>query len=172
MSKPLSHKPLTVAQRAAQAAAQAATYLGTKDAKLLGAILAESALAELRRNADFAARVSAAYEAAAPKPKPPRAPRPPRQGGSSRGKTTKIALTPIKEVGTHQINIAAEVDPYFLYDVFGREQLPLALEGFSKKKLLDEVVPIVQRHHPDARPNANADKKGVITFIVQHVVSD
>lgn len=169
MSKPLTKKPLTVAQRTGQAAEQAATYLGVFDAKLLGAVLAESALAELRRSADFAALVSAAYEAAAPKPKPPK---PPRQtGASARGKANRIVLKPIKDAGTHQINIAAEVDPYFLYEVFGREQLPLALEGFSKKKLLDEVVPIVQRHHPDARPNANADKQGVISFIVLHVVN-
>jgi hypothetical protein len=129
-------------------------------------VLAEQALDELRNNRDFTRRVRAAYEAATPKPKPPT-----QRTGASKGKGAKALLTPIKDVGIHEINIAAQVDPYFLYDVFGLDQLPLALEEFTKKKLLNEVVPMVQKRNPGAAPNSKADKQGVIAFIVHHVVN-
>jgi hypothetical protein len=166
MSTTTNQRPPTVAQRAAHAAEQAAVYLGLDNAKVLTAVLAEAAAQELRYNRGFADRVRAAYEAAAPKPKPPT-----QRGGAPKQKAAKVKLVPIKDVGLHQINIAAEVDPYYLYEVFGGAQLPLALDTFSKKKLVDEVVPIVQRRHPEARPNAKADKQGVIAFIVHHVMN-
>jgi hypothetical protein len=162
----INEKPLTVAQRAAQAAEQAAKYLGVSNTKVLAAVLAEIAVQELRYNRSFADRLRSAYESAAPKPKPPT-----KRVGEPQPKAPKVKLTPIKDVGTHEINIAAQVDPYYLYEVFGAAQLPLALGTFSKKKLVDEVVPIVQRRHPEAKPGGKADKQAVIAFVVQYVVN-
>ncbi len=78
---------------------------------------------------------------------------------------------PIKDVGLHQIDITGVVDPFYLYEVFGAKQLPLALGEFSKEKLVDEVVPIVEKRHPGTKPNKSANKQAVIAFIVQRVVN-
>jgi hypothetical protein len=159
-----NQKQLTIPQRATEAAEKAALYLGLENAKLLGAVLAEVACEELRFNRSFAEGVRVAYEASAPKPKPPRPPR----------KTTtkpKVTLVPIKDVGPYHMDMTAEVDPYELYEVFGAKQLPDALGKFSKKKLLAEAVPYVQKRHPGAQPPKSANTEVVIAFIVQHVVN-
>jgi len=159
-----NQKPPTVAQRATEAAEKSARYLGVENPKLLGAVLAEAAFNELRYNRSFADRVRAAYAASAPKPKPPRPPR----------KTTSkptVTLVPIKDVGPHYMDMTAAVDPYLLYEVFGAKQLPDALGRFTKKKLLEEAVPLVQKRHPGEKPPKSANTEGVIAFIVQRVVN-
>ena len=167
MSTATSQKPPTVAQRTSEAGEKAAKYLGVENAKLLGAVLAEVASDELRYNRSFADRVRTAYEASAPKPKPNPV-RPPRP------KTTKptVTLVPIKDVGPHYMDMTAEIDPYRLFEVFGTKQLPDALRRFSKKKLLEEAVPCVQKRHPGEQPPKSATLEGVIAFIVQRVVND
>ena len=167
MSTMVDQKPLTVAQRTARAADEAASLLGVPDAKVLGAVLAEAALDELRLRGGFMERVRAAYEAATVKPaKPKRATQP-----KSPAAKTKVKLVPIGRVETHEINIAAPMDPYYLNQVFGPDQLPFALEEFSTSKLLDEAVPLVQKRHPGTRPKTNG-KKAVIDYLVRFVVSD
>jgi hypothetical protein len=159
-----NQKPPTVAQRTSEAGEKAARYLVIENAKLLGAVLAEVASNELRLNHSFADRVRAAYEASAPKPKPPRPPR----------KTTSkptVTLVPIKDVGPQYMDMTAAVDPYKLFEVFGAKQLPDALRRFTKKKLLEEAVPCVQKRHPGAQPSKSANTEGVIAFIVQHVAN-
>jgi hypothetical protein len=159
-----NQKPPTVTQRTAQAAEKATRYLGLENAKLLGAVLAEVASDELRYNRSFADRVRGAYEASAPKPKPPRPPR----------KTTakpKVTLVPIKDVGPYYLDMTADVDPYEYYEVFGAKQLPDALRRFTKKKLLEEAVPRVQKRHPEAQLPKSATAEGVIAFIVRYVVN-
>ncbi len=167
MSTITDQKPPTVAQRTAQAAEKSARYLDLPDAKLLGAVLAEVAADELRHNRTFADRVQAAYQAAAPKPKQPRP-----KTTTSKASKPKVTLVPINDVGPHMIDIAGVVDPFYLYEVFGAKQLPLALDNFSKGKLLDEVVPIVLKRHPGPLPAKSATKQSVIAFIVQRVVND
>lgn len=166
MSTATSQKAPTVAQRTSEAGEKAAKYLGVENAKLLGAVLAEVATSELRFNQSFADRVRAAYEASAPKPKP-------KVQRQPQSKTTKpkVTLVPVKDVGPYYIDMTAEVDPYELYEVFGARQLPDALGKFSKKKLLAEAVPRVQKRHPGAQPPKSANTEGVIAFIVQRVVS-
>jgi hypothetical protein len=161
-----NQKPPTIAQRTAEAAEKSARYLGVENTKLLAAVLAEVASDELRYNRSFADRVRVAYEASAPKPKPKpqRQPRP-------RAAKPKVTLVPIKDVGPHYMDITAAVDPYLLYEVFGAKQLPDALRRFSKKKLLEEAVPYVQKRHPGAQPPKSATLEGVIAFIVQRVVN-
>ena len=72
MSTMLEQKPLTVVQRTAKANEEAAFILGLEDVKLVGAVLLERAVGELRRNEAFRQDVREAYQAAA-KPKRSRA---------------------------------------------------------------------------------------------------
>lgn len=162
-----NQKPPTIAQRTAEAAEKSARYLSVENAKLLGAVLAEVAYDELKFNRTFADRVRAAYEASAPKPKP-KVQKPPRATTTK----PKVTLVPIKDVGPHYMDITAAVDPYLLYEVFGAKQLPDALRRFSKKKLLEEAVPYVQKRYPGEQPAKSATLEGVIAFIVQRVVNE
>jgi hypothetical protein len=163
MSTTLDQKSLTIAQRTTKATEEAAAMLGLDDVKLVGAVVLERALGELRRNGGFAQDVREAYQAAKPKKAAP-APR------GARAPKPKVVLRPLHTDETHQINIAAAVDPYYLYRTFGAEQLPLALEQFSAAKLLDEAVPLVQQRHPGTQPSSRG-KKAVIGYLVRYVAN-
>ncbi len=166
MSTTLDQKPLTVAQRSTRASEEAAAILGFGDVKLAGAVVLESALEELRQNRAFAQRIREAYQMAAkPKKAPTRKP-------AARPAKPKVELKPLRTDETHQINIAADVDPYYLYEVFGAEQLPLALGQFSAKKLMDEAVPLVQKRHPGTRPSNQRKQDAIIAYIVRFVVGE
>jgi hypothetical protein len=164
MSTTLDQKPLTVAQRSTKATEDAAAILGLDDVKLVGAVVLESALEELRHNRAFSQRVREAYQVAA-KPKKTPAKKP-----AVRPAKPKVELKPLRTDETHQINIAAAIDPYYLYEVFGPEQLPLALGQFTAKKLMDEAVPLVQKRHPGTGPSNQRKKDVVIAYIVRYVV--
>ncbi len=165
MSTAVNQKTLTVAQRTAQAAEVAARQLDVENAKLLGAVLLEAALDELRTNPGFEACVRSAYEAALPKRKTPASRQP-----STRAKKTTTQLTPIQTIGGHQINIAADVDPYYLYARLGAEQLPVALGLFTKKKLVDEVWLYVKQRHPNAKLPSKATLPTVVETITAYVI--
>jgi hypothetical protein len=165
MSTTLDQKSLTVAQRTAKATEEAAAILGLDEVKLVGAVVLESALEELRQHRAFAQRVREAYQVAVqPKPKKTPARKP-----AARPAKSKVELKPLRTDATHQINIAAAIDPYYLNEVFGPEQLPLALGQFSAKKLMDEAVPLVQRRHPGTVPSNKRNQQVIIAYIVHHV---
>src|SRR5258708_9485166 len=141
MSSTLDQKPLTVAQRSTRASEEAAAILGFGDVKLAGAVVLESALEELRQNRAFAQRIREAYQLAA-KPK-----KTPARKTAARPAKPKVELKPLRTDETHQINIAAALDPYYLYEVFGAEQLPLALRQFTAKKPMYDALPICRKRH-------------------------
>src|SRR5260370_14075859 len=108
MSTTLDQKPLTVAQRTTKATEEAATILGLDDVKLVGAVVLERALGELRRNGGFAQEVREAYQSAAKPKKTPPAPR------GARAPNPKVVLRPLQTDENHPIDIGAAVDPYYL----------------------------------------------------------
>lgn len=66
MSTAVKSKPLTLVQRGAAAAQQAAEMLAVDDVKRVATALAEAALEGMRRNPSFAAHVRQLYESLAP----------------------------------------------------------------------------------------------------------
>jgi hypothetical protein len=164
MSTATSSKPVTQSQRIASAAEQIGTALGLDNHKLLGAILAEAAAQEARRNAAFAEHIREMYLAEAKPTRQARSARQPKQP-----KLPKPELRPIKRVESHEINIAAALDPYYLYEVYGADQLPLALDEFTVTKL-KEAVEAVQKRHPGTKPTNSRNKPAVIDYIVRYVV--
>jgi len=165
MSTTTSSMPATQSQRIAAVAEEIGATLGLDNHKLLGAILAEAAAEEARRNATFAEHIRAMYQA---ETKPTRQARTTRQ--SKLPKPPKPELRPLKRVESHEINIAAALDPYYLYEVYGADQLPLALDEFTVTKL-KEAVQAVQKRHPDTKPTNSRNKPAVIDYVVRYVVN-
>jgi hypothetical protein len=155
MSTAIRSKPLTIAQRSAAAAQQASEILGTDDLKRVGAALAEAALEGMRRNPSFAAHVRQLYESMAP----PRAITEPKRTKS------RVELVPIRQLNV-EINPAAPPDPYLLLELYGPEQLPLALEPYSTPRLR-ETVKRLQTRFPGTKPQG-ATKQAVIDYIVRY----
>jgi hypothetical protein len=158
MSTHVASKTLTVPARGMEAVTRAAEALGVDDAKLLATVLLEAATEELSRSGRFADRVRVTYDALiAVKP----------NRGSSRRQEPPAKLTPIKRIEGREIDLGASPDPYFLLELYGKEQLPAALARYPVKALL-ESVEIVQQHFPGTKPKGKT-KAVVIDYIVEHV---
>jgi hypothetical protein len=158
MSSTIKSKPLTIAQRSAAAAQQAAEILGADDLKRVGVALAEAALEGMRRNPSFAAHVRQLYESMAPR----RAITEPKRSKS------RVELVPIRQLDV-EINPAAPPDPYLLLELYGPEQLPRALEPYSAPRLR-ETVKHLQTRHPGTKPQGTT-KQAVIDYIVYHATA-
>lgn len=158
MSTAVESKPLTLSQRNVAAAQQAAEMLGVDDLKRVGVALAEAALEGMRRNPSFAAHVQRLYESMAQR----RPVTPPKKTKS------RTELVPIRQLDV-EINSAAPPDPYLLLDLYGPEQLSLALEPYTLARLR-ETVKHVQKHHPGTKPQA-ATKQAIIDYIVHHAIA-
>ena len=141
-----------------------ASALGLPDAGRAGIAALLVAAEEVERSSHFAARVRAAYDLL-PASKPTR--------GSTRGENTvaKIltsTLTPVRHVEGREINLAAPLDPYFLLEVYGADQLRQALELFPLTKL-KEGLPAVMERHPGTKPTSRSSKAAVIDYLVRRV---
>jgi hypothetical protein len=158
MSTAVRSKSPTPAQRGAVAAQQAAEMLGAEDVKRMGAALAEAALEGMRRNSSFAAHVRQLYESMAPR----RAITEPKRTKS------RVELVPIRQLDV-EINPAAPPDPYLLLELYGPEQLPLALEPYSTPRLR-ETVKRLQTRRPGTKPQGMT-KQAVIDYIVHHATA-
>ncbi len=158
MSTAVKSKPLTVAQRAAAAAQQAAEMLGADDVKRVGAALAEAALEGMRRNPSFLAHVRQLYESMAPR----------RTAAEPRRNSQRVQLVPIRQLDV-EINPAAAPDPYLLLDLYGPEQLPLALQPYTLSRLKDSVGH-VQKRHPGTKPDGTS-KQAVIAYLIRYAVN-
>ncbi len=154
-------KPSTAAQRTSEAIRKAAGKLGVKDLKWLGAALAEAAADGVERNTAFAAQVRALYESMVP-PRPIKEPSR-RRGGRA---APDVELVPIKQMDVF-INPAAPPDPYFLLELYGPAQLPLALSRNTAPRLR-EAVKMVKERNPGTRPNGT-NSAALIDYIVEHV---
>jgi hypothetical protein len=82
------------------------------------------AVEEAQRNDRFSERVRVLYDSLAPAKAPARAiDRQPR--------APLMKLVPVKEIPGRRFDISAPPDPYFLQELFGDGQLPIALGEFS-----------------------------------------
>jgi PHD/YefM family antitoxin component YafN of YafNO toxin-antitoxin module len=160
MSTAVESKPLTLAQRSAAAAQQAAALVGADDVKRMGVALAEAALEGMRRNPSFAAHVRQLYDSMA-------AQRSVRIKDPKRT-TSRVELVPIRRLDV-EINPAAPPDPYLLLDLYGPEQLPLALEPYTLPRLR-EAVKQVQARHPGTKPHGTS-KPAIIDYLVHLAIA-
>ncbi|HEX2347693.1 MAG TPA: hypothetical protein VHI51_04575 [Ktedonobacterales bacterium] len=141
-----------------------ASALGLPDASRVGVAALLVAAEEVGRNSSFAARVRSAYDLL-PAGKPTR--------GSSRGKAAAATilsstLTPVRYVEGREINLAAPLDPYFLLEVYGADQLRQALDLFPLAKLKEGAEAVMARS-PGAKPRSRSSKAAVVDFIVEQL---
>lgn len=78
-----------------------------------------------------------------------------------------IDLVPIKRIVGREFDVNAPLDPYFLHELYGNEQLPLALSRFSVKRLMEGVT-LVEKNSGE-KPRNKATKGEIIEFLVTKV---
>ncbi|MGH2504176.1 MAG: hypothetical protein ACRDID_16840 [Ktedonobacterales bacterium] len=161
MTAAQSEKPLTYPQRVSAAAATANARFNFTDEKRMQAALAEVALDELGRNPGFAVRVRNRYEELAPV----KATKP----SKASSKASKPKLVPIKEMPGFQLDVTRRLDPWFILEYFGPEQLDTALRMQTIGNLR-EAIAVVEERYPGSTPRGKLTKEIAITFILQHVL--
>lgn len=148
---------------ATEAAKQAAYVLGLEDHKLVGIALAEVGAERVAADREFAQKVRALYtilQATAEQPK---------TTAPARGRTsTQVELIPRKIIEGQSFDPAAPLDPYFLVEVFGVEQLQAALEREPAFRLKEAAV-LVEQRNPGTKPTNRGQKKALIAYMLQHV---
>jgi hypothetical protein len=147
-----------------EAAKHAALVLELQDTKRLQTALAYAASEEIEHNANFAARVVTLYNVLPPSAS---------SGGGRRGgvgaKAAPVELVPLKYTDSVGVDLAAPLDPYFLYDVYGEHQLPIALNLFSAGRL-KEAAALVQERNPGTKPTHRSHKDALVEYIIRYVV--
>jgi hypothetical protein len=153
-------KPPTYAQRAAATAAQANERFSYTDEKRMLAALSEVALDEMSRNPAFAVRVRNRYDELAPQkaPKPDKAAKP-----------TKPKLVPIKEFPGFQLDATRPLDPWFIIEYFGENQLETALRMQTIGNLRKSIA-VVEERFPGTAPKGKLTKDGAISYILERVL--
>jgi hypothetical protein len=143
-----------------EAAKQVADTLGLADTKRVGIALASVAAEEVAHNSNFAARVRSAYATLAP--------------STSRKKPGTAAalasdIMPIKHVEGFELNPAAPIDPYLVYEAYGADQMPQVLEWLPLANLKESAARVEARN-PGTKPVSRSSKAAVIDYIVHYVV--
>lgn len=156
-------KALTTTQRASVAAAQANDRFNFTDEKRMLAALAEIALEEMGRNAGFALRVRGRYEELAPQ-KATRASK-----ALKEPKVQKPKLVPIKELPGFQLDATRRLDPWFILEYYGPEQLETALRMQTIGNLR-EAVALVEERFAGTAPKGKVSKEVAISYILEHVL--
>lgn len=148
---------------ATEAAKQAAYVLGLDDPKLVGIALAEAGAEQVASDREFAQKVKtlyAALQATAAQPK---------TTTSARGReSTHVELIPRKIIEGQSFDPAAPLDPYFLVEFFGVDQLQAALEREPVFRLKEAAV-LVERRNPGTKPANRGQKKPLIDYMLQYV---
>lgn len=141
-----------------------ASALGLPDAGRAGVAALLVAAEEVERSSHFAARVRSAYDLLP-------AGKPTRGSASAKDAVAKIlssTLTPIKYVEGCEINLAAPLDPYFLLEMYGANQLRQALDLFPLAKLKEGAEAVMVRS-PGSKPRSRSSKAAVVDFIVEQL---
>lgn len=150
----------------ADAAKHAGIVLNLNDSKLLGIALAYAASEEIEHNVHFAAQVRTVYEALASASNGTGS----KGRGSVGAKAPAVNLMPMKHVEGYELNLAAPLDPYFLYEVYGSHQLPVALDLFSVNRL-KEASALVQERNAGTKPANRSSKQALIDYIIHYVTA-
>ncbi len=154
MSSAVKSKPATAAQRSAAAVEQALGILGFEDSKRLSAALTIAATDRLLNDPSLKEYIRTLYEELAPK----------RVAATKPPKSTDVELKPVKSMEGRFRDPSAPVDPYFLLELYGPDQLKLALSRYTAPRLR-EGVKAVQARHPGTKPEG-AGKQALIDYIV------
>lgn len=147
----------------------AALELGTlkpKDLKHLSVALTEAATDEVALNKAFAERILRTYRALVEAGAPKRAPK----GAiiDPARKPAKPKLVPIGHVDPALLGPDMPLNPYVLQQLYGYDQLRLALEGRALKAL-QQAADVVQQRHPGTAPAKRSQKASLIDYIVRCV---
>jgi hypothetical protein len=140
------------------------TSMELEDEKLVAIAIAEAALQEIENNRLFASRVRTLYEAYAStkRPRPKKA-----ESNEKNGETEKPELVPLRTLqGDYYLDAAGPPDIASLVYVFGIPQLALALDGYSKERLLMAVEQIEKRHNIMMKGKSKATIVKLIAFLV------
>lgn len=141
-----------------------ATALGLPDAGRVEAAALLVAAEEVEQSSHFAARVRAAYDLL-PESK---ATRKATSGEDAVAKILSSTLTPVRYVEGREINLAAPLDPYFLLEMYGANQLRQALDLFPLAKLKEGAEAVMVRS-PGSKPRSRSSKAAVVDFIVEQL---
>jgi len=171
MSASANAAHVTSTERSAEATRSLCEALGigfvpTTKLKVLATALAEVAAEEARRNLDFSGRVRALYEQlATPKNKPSSS-----ASGSARRRAQRqvTPLVPLAEAGTVRFNPYLGCEPEKLLILYGREQLPAALNEYSSDHL-KEAAQRIRAERPESKLRSKASRAAIIDYIVEHV---
>jgi len=158
-----SGKSPTYAQRASAAAAQANERFNFTDEKRMLAAVSEIALDEMSRNPGFALRVRQRFEELAPL----KAERNPKTSKAS--ETTKPKLVPIKEFPGFQLDATRTLDPWFVIEYFGEDQLETALRLQTVGNLRKSVT-LVEERYPGTAPKGKVTKDSAIAYILEYAL--
>ncbi len=152
-------KPRTAQQRAVAATRQLREATGLDDLKLLSTAVAELAAEEAARNPAYVSRLQAVYQelVSLHSTRPIRA-----------QEASGVKLVPIGNVAHQAIDPHAPLDPYYLYDLYGPEQLRAALSRYTLARL-KEGLPAVEQRNAGTKPASRARKDAIIDYIVEHV---
>ena len=158
-----SGKPPTYAQRASAAAVKANERFNFTDEKRMLAAVSEIAVDEMSRNPGFALRVRQRFEELAPqkaerKPKAPKA-----------SENTKPKLVPIKEFPGFQLDATRTLDPWFVIEYFGKDQLETALRLQTVGNLRKSVA-LVEERFPATAPKGKISKEAAIAYILEYAL--
>src|SRR5579859_6698765 len=164
MSIAIDSKPATPTRRMQEALKRASEYLGLDDVKILTAALVEAAAETVHRDALLTARVRLAYKEMATRPQT----RPQAKSQASKLVPWDVELKPVKYVEGYVANPALPPDPYFLHELYGTQQLPLALGRYRLPELL-LAAGLVQGRNPGTKPKNKAKRDAVLDYIVRYV---
>lgn len=126
------------------------------------AALTEIALDEMSRNPAFAVRIRDRYDELAPKKK--------ETTTKSRGaKAPKSKLVPIKELPGFQLDATRRLDPWFILEYFGKDQLETALRMQTIGNLR-EAITVVEERYPGTAPKGKVTKESAINYILEQAL--
>jgi hypothetical protein len=161
MSSAVQSKPATATQRSAAAVEHATEIFKLEDAKRLSAALIIAAVDGLPNDTSLMERVRTIYEDLAPK-------RVSAAKGKIKASDLDIELKPVKSMEGRFRDPSAPVDPYFLLELYGPDQLALALSRYTAPRLR-EGVKAVQARHPGTKPGGTG-KQALIDYVVTSLV--
>lgn len=159
----------TLQERSVQATRDLCKGLGLEglspaNLKFLSLALTHVATEEITRNIDFADSVRSLYLSLLPQKAARGAPSrdSSRSGGS---KAWNVKLTPVGTVDEALLDPYGPPNPFALQQLYGNEQLALALARYTPAKLKDAVA-LVQQRYLGSRP-----KKMTKASIIEYIVS-
>lgn len=135
--------------------------------KYLTLALMRIATEEAGRSSDFAERVRSLYLALLPARSNRRDADADRVSSRRGNGPNRIKLIPVGSVDEALLDPYAPPNPFVLQQLYGNEQLSLALERYTLTKL-KEAVAVVQERFPGTKPK-RMTKPGIVEYIVSAV---